>query len=48
MRKHKIKAIRGYKSPSAIAGRSSIIAPNHLQRAFTVDSPNTVWVIDIT
>jgi putative transposase len=48
MRKHKIKAIRGYKSPRAIAGRPSIIAPNHLQRAFTVDAPNTVWVTDIT
>ena len=48
MRRNKIKAIRGYKSPRAIAGRPSIIAPNHLQRAFTVDAPNTVWVTDIT
>lgn len=48
MRKHKIKAIRGYKSPRAIVGRPSIIAPNHLQRAFTVDAPNTAWVTDIT
>ena len=29
MRKHKIKAIHGCKSPRAIAGRPSIIAPNH-------------------
>ena len=42
MRRNKIKAIRGYKSPRAIAGRPSIIAPNHLQRAFTVDAPTTV------
>jgi putative transposase len=48
MRRNKIKAIRGYKSPRAIAGRPPIIAPNHLQRAFTVDAPNTVWVTDIT
>ena len=35
-------------SPRAIAGRPSIIAPNHLQRAFTVAAPNTAWVTDIT
>ncbi len=48
MRKHKIKTIRGYKSPRAIAGRPSIIAPNHLQRACTVDASNPNWVTDIT
>lgn len=48
MRTHKIKAVRGYKSPRRIAGRSSIIAPNHLQREFAVDAPNKVWVTDIT
>lgn len=48
MRNHKIKAVRGYKAPRHIAGRPSIIAPNHLQREFTVDAPNKVWVTDIT
>ena len=48
MRNHKIKAVRGYKTPRHIAGRPSIIAPNHLQREFTVDTPNKVWVTDIT
>jgi len=48
MQHHKIKAIRGYKNPRAIAGRPSIIAPNHLQREFKVDVPNKVWVTDIT
>ena len=48
MRTHKIKAVRGYKSPRTIAGRPSIIAPNQLQREFTVDAPNKVWVTDIT
>ena len=48
MQRHKITAVRGYKKPSAIAGRPSIIAPNHLQREFTVDAPNKVWVTDIT
>lgn len=48
MRNNKIKAVRGYKTPRRIAGRPSIIAPNHLQREFTVDAPNKVWVTDIT
>ena len=48
MRLHKIKALRGYKAPRAIAGRPSIIAPNKLQRAFTVEQPDSVWVTDIT
>jgi len=48
MRNHKIKAVRGYKAPRHIAGRPSIIAPNHVQREFTVDTPNKVWVTDIT
>jgi len=48
MRKHKIKAVRGYKAPRHIAGRPSIIAPNHLQRQFTVDAPDKAWVTDIT
>lgn len=35
MRAHKIKAVRGYRAPRHIAGRPSLIAPNHLQRQFT-------------
>ena len=48
MRAHKIKAVRGYKAPRHIAGRPSLVAPNHVQRQFTVDTPNKVWVTDIT
>jgi putative transposase len=48
MRRNKIKAIRGYKSPRIIVGRPSIITPNILQRAFTVDQPDRFWVTDIT
>lgn len=48
MRIHKIKALRGYKAPRAIAGRPSILAPNTLQREFTVDVPDKAWVTDIT
>ena len=36
MRINKIKALRGYKAPRAIAGWPSIIAPNRLQREFSV------------
>jgi putative transposase len=48
MRRHKIKAIRGYKAPRSIAGRPSILAPNRLNRDFTVTAPDRAWVTDIT
>lgn len=48
MRRHKIRAVRGYRKPRPVAGRPSLIAPNRLQQAFTVDAPNKVWVTDIT
>ena len=48
MRNHKIKAIRGYKSPKAVKGRPSILAPNRINREFTVDAPDLVWITDIT
>ena len=48
MRVNKIKALRGYKAPRVIAGRPSIIAPNRLQREFTVARPDIAWVTDIT
>jgi putative transposase len=48
MREHRIKALRGYKAPRHIAGRPSIIAPNHLKREFTVAQPDQAWVTDIT
>ena len=48
MRAHKIKALRGYKAPRVIHGRPSIITPNKLERAFTVDRHDPAWVTDIT
>jgi putative transposase len=48
MREHKIKALRGYKAPRYIAGRPSIITPNHLNREFTVAEADQAWVTDIT
>ena len=48
MRRNKIKSVRGYKVPRGISGRPSLIAPNRLQREFTVVQPNQAWVTDIT
>ena len=48
MKKHKIRALRGYKAPRVINGRPSFLTPNKLQREFTVSQPNKAWVTDIT
>ena len=48
MRQNKIKAVRGYKAPRHIVGRPSIVAPNRLERQFTVDAPDRAWITDIT
>jgi len=48
MKANKIKAIRGYKKPRHVAGRPSTIAPNRLNREFTVEQPDSAWVTDIT
>ena len=44
MQTNRIKAIRGYKSPRSVSGRPSILSPNKLNRQFTVDAPDRVWV----
>ncbi|HGH3417263.1 IS3 family transposase [Klebsiella pneumoniae] len=48
MQLNRIKAVRGYKAPRRIAGRPSVVAPNRVQRQFTVIRANQVWVTDIT
>ena len=48
MRNHGIRAIRGYKLPRNVVGLPSLIAPNRLQRQFTMEQPDTAWVSDIT
>ena len=48
MRRQKIRAIRGYKTPRHIAGRPSILNPNRLNRELTADVPDRAWVTDIT
>ena len=50
MRVHKIRAVRGYKTPRPYPyhGRPTLLAPNYLKQQFTVDKPDKVWVTDIT
>ena len=48
MQLDRIKAVRGYKAPRRIAGRPSVVAPNLVQRQFTVVRAPQVWVTDIT
>ena len=48
MRENGIKAARGYKKHKYVKSFPSILVPNHLQREFTVDHPNHVWVTDFT
>ncbi len=48
MQLNRIKAVRGYKAPRRITGRPSVVAPNRVQRQFTVARANQVWVTDIT
>jgi putative transposase len=48
MREHGIRAIRGYKTPRHLVSVPSVIAPNLLQRQFTVERPDVAWVTDIT
>ncbi|EGM2645188.1 IS3 family transposase, partial [Salmonella enterica] len=44
MQLNRIKAVRGCR----IVGRPSVVAPNRVQRQFTVVRANQVWVTDIT
>lgn len=43
MQLNRIKAVRGYKAPRRIVGRPSVVAPNRVQRQFTVVRANQVW-----
>lgn len=45
---NRIKAVRGYKAPRRIVGRPSVVAPNRVQRQFTVVRANQAWITDIT
>lgn len=49
MRTEGLRAQRGYgRRPGKHGGKPAAVAPNHLQREFSVPQPNRVWVTDIT
>jgi putative transposase len=48
MKANRIKGITVRKRPRYKAGTPSRLAPNRLDREFTVDAPNKVWATDIT
>ncbi len=41
MREHRIRAVRGYKRPRNVLSFHSVLAPNRLDRQFTVDRPDS-------
>ena len=44
-----LRSQSGYgRRPSMRGGQPAVVAPNHLQREFTVQAPNQSWVTDIT
>ena len=48
MQAHRLRALRSYRRRYYKGGKPSACAPNQLQRAFTVDTPDKAWVTDIT
>ena len=49
MKQEGLRSQTGYhRRPGHYRGRPAVVAPNHLQRQFTVDAPNKSWVTDIT
>lgn len=49
LKRHGLRSQTGYqRRPGIRGGKPAVVAPNHLQRAFTVAEPNQAWVTDIT
>ena len=48
MKQAGLKAQVGYKKPRYKGGKAAILAENHLNQEFDVQTPNKVWVTDIT
>ena len=49
MKQEGLRSQTGYhRRPGHYSGRPAVVAPNHLQRQFTVNEPNKAWVTDIT
>jgi len=48
MRKHKIRALIGYKKPKFKSGKLSVVSPNRLKQNFNAMTADQVWSTDIT
>ena len=48
MRRHKIRAQRGYKSPRVRYAKPAVAAPNRLEQQFAIHQPDRAWATDIT
>ena len=48
MKAEGIQSQRGYKRRGYYGGKPAIVAPNLVQRDFSADKPNQIWVTDIT
>jgi putative transposase len=48
MKRHKIRAQRGYKSPRVRYTKPAVAAPNRLEQQFAIAQPNCAWATDIT
>jgi putative transposase len=48
MRVHNIRALQRYRTRRYQPSKTSELVPNTLQREFTVERPNKVWVTDLT
>jgi putative transposase len=48
MKQEGIKAQFGYRKPRHRGGNQHVVVLHLLQREFNPDTPNTVWVADIT
>jgi len=48
MKRHNIRAQRGYKPPGVRSTKPAVAAPNRLPQQFTIDQPDRAWGTDIT
>ncbi|MDT3778656.1 IS3 family transposase [Nitrospira sp. MA-1] len=48
MKRHKIRAQRGYKQPGIRYTKPAVTAPTRLQQQFAIDRPDCAWATDIT
>lgn len=48
MRMNKIVALHGYRTRHDSVGKPSVLIPNLVKRQVTVETPNRIWVTDIT